>query len=228
MEGQTAAEQGQARWWLLLPETRRSGRRSQPLELRSRGGALTTLLAVAEGTGRRWSSKRRRGRAAPTPLQRPGQSQVGGDQWWLLYLGHNDTQYLLVKEETLRTRRHRKGTALCLRYRNLGTHQQRITVLSENEGGTGCRGTSRLGQRRRGWGQGCIEERRVSWKPSRFSIAKIPGISQRDLEVISSWDRNNRSSFSISEKEMEPQRFDPTALAPANCEKDELTASEDA
>ena len=68
----------------------------------------------------------------------------------------------------------------------------------------------------------------AGWKPSRFSIANIPDISQRDLEVISSWDRNKRSSFSISEKEMEPQRFDPTALAPANCEKDGLTASEDA
>ena len=30
MEGQTAAEQGQAGRWLLLPETRRSGRRSRP------------------------------------------------------------------------------------------------------------------------------------------------------------------------------------------------------
>ena len=68
----------------------------------------------------------------------------------------------------------------------------------------------------------------VGWKLSRFSIASIPDNSQRDLEVISSCDRNTRSSFSISEKEMEPQRFDPTALAPANCEKDGLTAKEEA
>ena len=68
----------------------------------------------------------------------------------------------------------------------------------------------------------------VGWKPSRFSIAGILDNSQRDLEVISSCDRNTRSSFSISEKEMEPQRFDPTALAPANCEKDGLTAREEA
>ena len=31
MEGQTAAGQGQVRGWLLLPETRRFGRRSRPL-----------------------------------------------------------------------------------------------------------------------------------------------------------------------------------------------------
>ena len=68
----------------------------------------------------------------------------------------------------------------------------------------------------------------VGWKPSRFSIASSPDNRQRDLEVISSCDRNTRSSFSISEKEMEPQRFDLTALAPANCEKDGLTAKEEA
>ena len=66
------------------------------------------------------------------------------------------------------------------------------------------------------------------WKPSRFSIASIPDNSQRDLEVISSCDRNTRSNRSISEKVMEPQRFDPTALAPANWEKDGLTAKAEA
>ena len=68
----------------------------------------------------------------------------------------------------------------------------------------------------------------VGWKPSCFSIASIPDYNQRDLEVISSCDWNIRSSFSISEKEMEPQRFDPMALAPANWEKDGLTAKAEA
>ena len=123
MERQTATGKGQERGLLLLPETRRFGRRSRPLTTPkaltasgSSGGrrALTVRPATTRRTRRvRIHKGRGRGRPRPTPTQRTRDGKVG-DQRRTLDLGNYLSQNVLVKKTTRRSRSHRKGATLSL------------------------------------------------------------------------------------------------------------------
>ena len=69
MEGQTAARQGQVRGWLLLPETRRFGRRSRPPEREEEAERLPCGLPAHEEPGEEGSTsgEEEEERALPLP-----------------------------------------------------------------------------------------------------------------------------------------------------------------
>ena len=159
MEGQTAASKGQGRGWLLLPETRRFGRRSRPLTTPkalttsgSRGGrrALTVRPANTRRTRRvRIHKGRGRGRPRPPPTQRMRDGEVGGDQRRTLDLRNHLSQNVLVKKTNWRSRSHRKGATLSLRHRNGGVREEALTTLGSKKSRPSGSGASLLGQRSR-------------------------------------------------------------------------------
>ena len=129
MEGQTAAGKGQGRGRLLLPETRRFGRRSRPLTTLkalmasgSRGGrrALSVRPATRRTRRVRINKGRGRGRPRPTPAQRKRYGEVGGDQRGALNLGNHLRQNVFVKKTCRRPWSHREGATLSLRHRKGG------------------------------------------------------------------------------------------------------------
>ena len=171
MEGQTAAGQGQARGWLLLPETQRFGRRSRPLTApkalapsgtRGGGRALPVRPASTRRTrGGRIHKRRGGGRTRLPPPQRTRHGQVGGNQRRPLNLGDYLTEDILGKKARTRARSHSERPMLSLRHRNGGVHKEALTTLSPHEGGTSRRRMGLLRQRRRHGGQGRVEERWV-------------------------------------------------------------------
>ena len=160
MEGQTAAGQGQARGWLLLPETRRLGRRSRPLtapkalapsETRGGGRVLPVWLASTRRTrGGRIHKRRGRGggRTRLPPPQRTRHGQVRGNQRRPLNLGDDLTEDILVKKARTRARSHSEQPTLSIRHWNGGVHKEALTTFSPHEGGTSRRRTGLLRQRR--------------------------------------------------------------------------------
>ena len=143
MEGQTAAGQGQVRGWLLLPETRRFGRRSRPLTAPkalapsgARGGcrALPVRPASTRRTRGRGIHKRRGGGSTRLPPpQQPRHGQVGRNKRGTLHLGNDLAEDIFIKQSSGRARSHCERSTLSLQHRNGGVHQEALVAFRPHE-----------------------------------------------------------------------------------------------